>query len=234
MTLSILRISAPALMAVLLLAVAGCGGGGGSGGSWGGSSGSGSGGNTVPPPAANRAPTISGTPAPSVTAGQAYAFQPSASDPDGQALTFSITNMPSWAAFNAATGRLSGTPAAGNAGTYANIVISVSDRAASAALPAFTITVQAAPVATAGSATLSWRAPTTNEDGTALTNLAGYRVRYGTNTSALTNLVDLASPAATTVTIQGLTAGTWYFVLHSYTNTGVESDPTAPVSKTIG
>ena len=226
MTLSIPRISAPALMAVLLLAVAGCGGGG-SGGSSGGSSG----GNSVPPPAANRAPTISGTPASSVTAGQAYAFQPSASDPDGQALTFSITNMPSWAAFNTTTGRLSGTPVAGNAGTYANIVISVSDGAASAALPAFTITVQA--TAAAGSATLSWRAPTTNEDGTALTNLAGYRVRYGTNVGALNNLRDVNSAATTTVTISGLAAGTWYFTLSSYTNVGVESSPTAPVSKTI-
>jgi len=226
MTLSIPRISAPALMAVLLLAVAGCGGGSGNG-----SSGSSAGGNSVPPPAGNRAPTISGTPATSVTAGQAYSFQPSASDPDGQALTFSITNIPSWASFNTATGRLSGTPAAGNAGTYGNILISVSDGSASATLPAFTITVQAA--AGSGSATLSWRAPTTNEDGTPLTNLAGYRVRYGTSTGALTRLVDVASAAATTVTIQGLTAGTWYFTLSSYTNVGVESDPTAPVSKTI-
>ena len=227
MTLSIPRISTPALMAVLLLSVAGCGGGSGGG------SGSSAGGNAVPPPAGNRAPTISGTPASSVTASQSYSFQPSASDPDGQAISFSIAGRPAWAAFDSATGRLSGTPAAGNAGTYANIVISVSDGAASAALPAFTITVQAAAVV-AGSARLSWRAPTLNVDGTPLTNLAGYRVRYGTSSDVLTNLVDVANPSATTVTIQSLTAGTWYFRLSSYTYAGIESDLTAPVSKTIG
>ena len=78
----------------------------------------------------NQPPTISGSPATSVTVAQAYSFTPSASDPDGQALTFSIVNKPSWAAFNTSTGRLSGTPAAANAGTYSGIAISVSDGAA--------------------------------------------------------------------------------------------------------
>ena len=73
----------------------------------------------------------------SVAAGQAYAFQPTASDPDGQVLAFGVANKPSWADFDVATGRLSGTPGAGTAGTYSNIVISVSDGQASATLPAF-------------------------------------------------------------------------------------------------
>lgn len=90
------------------------------------------------------------------------------------------------------------------------------------------------PPTVTGSATLSWRAPTLNEDGSPLTNLAGYRVRYGTNAGALSSVRDIPNPGTTTVTIQGLTAGTWYFTLHSYTNVGVESTPTAPVSKTIG
>jgi hypothetical protein len=178
----------------------------------------------------NRPPTISGTPATSVAIGQAYSFQPTASDPDGQALAFGIANKPSWASFDSTTGRLSGTPAAGNAGTYPNIVISVSDGIASATLPAFTITV---PAPVVGSAALTWTAPTKNEDGSALTNLAGYKVRYGVSVGALTQLVDIANPGTTTVTIQGLTVGTWYFTLASYTNTGVESAQTAAVSKTI-
>ena len=66
---------------------------------------------------ANRAPTISGTPSSGVLVGAAYSFQPSASDPDGNTLTFSITNKPGWATFSTPTGRLSGTArAAGNAG----------------------------------------------------------------------------------------------------------------------
>jgi hypothetical protein len=90
---------------------------------------------------ANNPPVISGTPPASVTAGQAYGFTPTASDPDGQTLTFSIANKPAWATFSTTTGGLSGTPTA--AGTYSNIVIAVSDGTASASLAAFSITVQA-------------------------------------------------------------------------------------------
>lgn len=229
------RHPAAAFLAAMLLAVSGCGGSGGSASD-----------STVTPPVvpppvvpppvtpppANNAPTISGTPATSVTAGQAYSFQPTASDADGQSLTFSITNKPAWATFSSATGLLSGTPAAANVGPYANVTISVSDGSASATLTPFAITVQAT-APTMGSATLMWTAPTRNEDGTALTNLAGYRIRYGTSAGALTQLIDVANPAVTTSTVPGLTAGTWYFTLASYTNAGVESAQTAAVSKTI-
>ncbi len=101
----------------------------------------------VPPPdtsAGNTPPTISGTPASTVTSGQAYAFQPTASDADRQTLRFGIANKPAWASFDTTTGRLSGTPAVANAGTYSNIVISVSDGVDTVSLPAFAITVVAA------------------------------------------------------------------------------------------
>src|SRR5436190_937591 len=108
----------------------------------------------VTAPAINRAPVISGSPMTSVAAGLPYAFQPTASDPDGDPLTFTIANAPAWATFSATTGRLQGTPGAVNAGTYANIVISVSDGKASAALPAFSITVaNAAPTISGSPAT---------------------------------------------------------------------------------
>ena len=182
-----------------------------------------------PAPAANVPPTISGTPATSVAAGQAYSFQPTASDPDGQALRFTVANKPAWAAFDATNGRLSGTPSSSQAGTYANIVISVSDGTASASLPAFGIVVTP-PVR---SAELHWTAPTRNEDGSALTNLAGYRIRYGTSTGALTQTVNVAGAAVTTAVIEGLAAGTWHFAVSSYTNAGVEGAPTNPVSVTL-
>src|SRR5690606_35966569 len=69
----------------------------------------------------NRPPTISGSPARTVQATQSYSFTPSASDPDGDTLRFSIRNRPSWASFSTSTGRLSGTPSASHVGTYANI-----------------------------------------------------------------------------------------------------------------
>jgi hypothetical protein len=179
----------------------------------------------------NRAPTIGGTPATSVIAGQAYTFTPTASDPDGQTLTFLITNKPAWASFSTSTGRLSGTPAAANVGTTSNIVISVTDGTATTSLPAFTITVNSA--VTPGTAELIWTRPTKNEDGSTLGDLAGYKVRYGLSASSLTQVVDVAGAAVTSASIEGLSTGTWYFSIASYTSTGVESAPTGTVYVTL-
>ena len=88
-------------------------------------------------------PSISGHPATGVLAGSLYSFTPTASDPGGHPLTFSIQNQPSWASFSGATGTLTGTPTATNAGTYGNIVISVSNGTHSAALAPFAIKVSA-------------------------------------------------------------------------------------------
>src|SRR5690606_4149290 len=99
---------------------------------------------SIPVAAANRAPAISGSPATGATTGSQYTFLPSASDPDGDTLTFSIQNRPSWATFSTSTGRLQGTPGAGNVGTFGNIVIRVSDGETTATLPTFSITVSAA------------------------------------------------------------------------------------------
>jgi hypothetical protein len=180
--------------------------------------------------APNRPPVISGAPPISVTVGQAYSFTPTASDPDGQALTFAIANKPSWATFNSSTGRLSGTPAAADAGTYAGIVISVTDGTASAALPSITLTVQQVQL---GSATVSWTPPTQNTDSSALTNLKGYRVKYGTSASNLSLSVDLPTPGITSVMIESLSPGTWYFAVTAYNTSNVESDLSNVASKVI-
>ena len=180
--------------------------------------------------AANRAPTISGTPPKSVTAGQSYGFTPTASDPDGQALTFSIANKPSWSTFNTSTGQLSGTPAEASAGTYSGIVISVSDGTATASLPGFALTVQQVQL---GSATIGWTPPTSNEDNSALTNLKGYRVYYGTSSSNLGQVVDIPSAGVSSVVIENLAPGTWYFGVRSYNTSNVESALSNLASKTL-
>src|SRR6185295_19096596 len=90
------------------------------------------------------APTISGIRPTGAIVGVLYTFQPKAADADGNTLTFSITNKPTWATFSATTGKLSGTPSSASIKTYSNIVIKVSDGTSSAATPAFSITVRAA------------------------------------------------------------------------------------------
>ncbi len=89
----------------------------------------------------NRPPVISGTPGDSVMATTSYSFTPVASDPDGDAITFSITNKPNWATFSTATGELSGTPSEAQVGINSNIVISVNDSNSSVSLSSFTIDV---------------------------------------------------------------------------------------------
>ena len=127
-------------LGALTVALLGCGGGG--------SDGNGSTTAQQPgaptTPGANSAPVISGQPATAVIVGSAYTFQPGASDANNDPLSFTIQNKPVWATFDAATGRLSGTPMVAHVGTYSGISISVSDGKASTSLPGFAIQVQSA------------------------------------------------------------------------------------------
>lgn len=86
-------------------------------------------------------PTISGTPSTTIQVGNAFTFTPTASDPNGDTLTFSIVNTPTWATFNTATGQLSGTPAEVDVGVTNGVEISVSDGTNTAVLTPFSITV---------------------------------------------------------------------------------------------
>ena len=165
-------------------------------------------------------PTISGSPAKSVVAGQAYVFEPKGTVEAGKKAAFSITDKPTWASFSATTGELSGTPAAANVGTDANITIAVSDGTTSVALPKFAIAVTE--VGTK-SATLSWKAPTVNSNGSALTNLAGYRIYYGTSATSLTRSITINSVGVTTDVVTDLSPGTYYFALMAFNTVGIES-----------
>lgn len=186
----------------------------------------------APVPAPTPPPVISGTPPTSVQAGSSYAFQPTASDPGGLTLAFSVQNKPAWASFSIVNGLLSGTPTSSQAGTYANVVISTSDGQHASALPAFSINVTTAPAIT-GTALLDLTVPTQNTDGSALTDLAGVRIYYGTSPTNLAQVVQLASATVSSYTVSNLTSGTWYFGATAYTSSGTESTLSPIVSKSI-
>jgi hypothetical protein len=178
----------------------------------------------------NRAPTISGTPTTSVKAGQAYAFEPTAADADGDTLKFTIANKPAWAAFDTATGALTGMPSAVDVRSYDNIVIGVTDGKTTVSLQAFSIVVTQF---AQGSATLSWLPPTENVDGSPLSDLAGYRVRYGTVPGNYTQQVDVLNPGLTALVVDELSQATWYFVITAINSAGAESDHSSEVAKTV-
>jgi hypothetical protein len=84
-----------------------------------------------------------------------------------------------------------------------------------------------------GSATLSWNPPTERTDGTPLSALAGYRIVYGPYSRNYSYTVDLNNPGLSRYFIDGLGPGTWYFAVIAIDNQGMQSTPSAEVSKTI-
>ena len=220
-----IQIQASWLAMLGMVALAGCGGGGDGDPATGGGNPPAGGGSNAPP-------TIQGQPSGSVAAGQAFSFQPTASDPNGDTLTFSVTNLPDWATFNSSTGRISGTPTAADVATYSGIAVRVSDGQTSASLPAFAITVMEAGAAN-GTATLSWVAPLQNADGTPLTDLAGFQVQYGRNEGDLSQVVTLNNASINRYVVENLSAGTWFFSVAAINSRGVLSAASSVASKTI-
>jgi hypothetical protein len=179
----------------------------------------------------NSAPTITGTPAKTAQTGLAYSFRPTAADANGDALTFSVQNKPSWAVFSTTTGQLSGTPTV--AGTASNILISVSDGKATSSLPGFSLSVLTGSTSSGRTASLRWVPPTAYVDGGALTNLAGYRIKYGRSAGALSSVITINNPGIASYVIDGLASGVWYFAVVAYTSEGAESDNSAVVSANV-
>jgi len=186
---------------------------------------------SAPPAAAtNSPPVIGGQPSTVVATGAFYSFTPAASDADGDALAFSVENKPAWATFSVGTGRLSGTPATGDTGSFTGITIRVTDGKATTSLPAFTVTVTSSATGgnnTAGTANgtamLSWTTPTQNTDGSPLTDLAGYWIYYGRNAATLGRLQQITNPSTTQYQAAGLASGSHYFAITAYNSSGIES-----------
>ena len=112
------------LLLMWLLVVSSCGGGGGG---------------APVTVVQNSAPTISGSTS-TIRVGEALNFTPSANDVDGDNLVFSITGMPAWAAFDTASGLLSGSATTADLDSISSITISVSDGQLSSSI-SFDLTV---------------------------------------------------------------------------------------------
>ena len=164
-------------------------------------------------------------------AGAPYSFQPSAADADLDKITFTIANKPAWASFTAETGALTGTPAATDVGAYPNIAIAATDGKLATSLPAFAITVSAAPAK--HSVTIAWTPPTQNDDGSTLVDLKGYKIHYGTASGTYTGVISLDSAGLASYVIDSLPAGLNYIALTAYNVAGDESDYSTEVTATL-
>lgn len=89
----------------------------------------------------------------------------------------------------------------------------------SSAAYTLTCTTPAKPAvpSTPWTATLSWQPPTQNTDGTNLTNLAGFRVLYGSSATALNQTIDVPGAGHSTYAVDISVTGTTFFAVKAYT-----------------
>jgi hypothetical protein len=209
---------------IAALSLSGCPSGGG---------GENSGAPPVDPPTdpggGNSPPILSGTPSPSTKIGEAWSFTPVATDADGDTLTFTVENQPGWTSFDESNGALSGEPQAGDEGTYEDIAIAASDGEASDSL-AFSVAVTQV---AAGSVSLSWAAPTHNDDGSALTDLASFRIYYGKTPGNYSEQILIENPGITTYLVENLTPDTYHFAATAINSGGVESGYSGEATVTV-
>lgn len=163
-------------------------------------------------------PQIFGTPEPA-QANEKFFFTPEVGG-DPAEMDFSVQNLPSWADFDSGSGMISGTPSLADIGIHGGITISVSDGVNVSDLGPLEIQVLASGDR---SVTIAWEPPTSYEDGTALTDLGGYTIRFGRAEGSYDTVVDLANPGLTSYAIDGLVAGTYFFATTAYDGSGTES-----------
>jgi hypothetical protein len=91
----------------------------------------------------NRAPVLAAIGNKSVNEGATLTFTISATDPDGNPITYSASNLPSGATFTPSTRTFSWTPGFNQAGSYSNVLFTVQDNGTpiKSASEAITITV---------------------------------------------------------------------------------------------
>jgi len=67
-----------------------------------------------------------------------------------------------------------------------------------------------------GTATLVWTPPTTNADGSGLSDLAGYEIHYGKSPGVYTDVVVVNDPGTSSYVVENLDSTTYYFVMTAF------------------
>lgn len=90
-----------------------------------------------------------------------------------------------------------------------------------------------APPSTMGSASLAWLPPTEKEDGSTLSDLAGYRIYAGRAQDALELVASLDNPGLSRHVVENLATGTWFFAITAVTHGGAESERSNLAQKAV-
>jgi Fibronectin type III domain len=86
---------------------------------------------------------------------------------------------------------------------------------------------------TSSSVAFSWVPPTENSNGTPITNLAGYKIHYGTASQDYTEVVAVSNPSLSRYVLDNLANGTYYFAITAYNSQGIESTLSGEISATV-
>ncbi len=180
----------------------------------------------------NFSPKISGIPkTTALYATRTYTFKPDASDQEESSLDFVIelsglSPLPDWINFDKSTGEISAQPKIEHIGEKYEIIISVSDGTNQTYLQPFTFAV----IPGIETATISWTAPTKNEDGTELEDLAGYYIYYGTKEGGydIDKRITLDFTVPKPHLIEDLLLPEYFFVMTAFDVYGNESQYSNP------
>lgn len=82
-----------------------------------------------------------------------------------------------------------------------------------------------------GTATVSWTAPAADING--MSNVAGYRIHYGSAAGSLNHVMNVDNAAAASFTVGDLAPGVWYFAVTDYDADKIESALSGVVQVTI-
>jgi hypothetical protein len=84
-----------------------------------------------------------------------------------------------------------------------------------------------------GTALLTWTPPTENTDNSALTDLTGYKIYFGTSPGTYNDTITINNPGLSNYLVENLASSDWYFAMTAVNSSGIESSYSEEVTKTI-
>ena len=84
-----------------------------------------------------------------------------------------------------------------------------------------------------GTALVSWTPPTENTDNSTLSDLAGFKIHYGTFPGEYEETITINNPGLTSYLIEDLGASDWFFAMTAFNSSGIESAYSEEMFKTI-